>query len=277
MPELPEVEIVCRNLNKILGRNSRVKSWLFFRQDLRFKIPQKQLLQLRGQKIQSLSRRAKYLIFYFEEMALISHLGMTGEWRTENSGFDRKSANYRKHDHVCLQLEGGVCLVYHDPRRFGFLQIVSKKQLPAYFAEFGVEPLDSGVDFGALTEKFKGLKGPIKSALMNQKLLVGVGNIYASEALYRAGIYPFKSSAQLSRESYGRLWGEVRGLLTEAIKKGGSTIENYRNAFGEAGEFQKGFYVYGRQGEECRKCHTPIKSRVLSGRSTFWCPSCQKK
>lgn len=277
MPELPEVEIVCRNLNKILGRDAQIKSWKFFRQDLRFKIPQKQLRELQGQKILKLERRAKYLVFYFEDVVVISHLGMTGEWRTEKSGFNRDSKGYRKHDHIALELEDGRCLVYCDPRRFGFVQVVSKKQLSTYFAQFGVEPLLENTDFNALTNRFRNLKAPVKSALMNQKLIVGVGNIYASEALYRAGIYPFKSAAKLRRESYYLLWGEVRAVLSEAIKKGGSTIENYRNAFGESGEFQNSFSVYGRDGEECRKCHTPIKSRVLSGRNTFWCPGCQKK
>lgn len=272
MPELPEVEIVCRTLTQIIKPPDTLKSWKFFRADLRFRIPKAALHKLVGQKLVKIERRAKYILLNFEENTLISHLGMTGSWREEKLGWVR-----RKHDHLAFEVSDSRFLVFEDPRRFGFVEVVKTANLPKRFAALGEEPLSKSTDFDQLTLKFKKLQAPIKTALMNQKFLVGVGNIYASEALFRAQINPLKKCTKLSFDDYSRVWNEVKIILNEAIKKGGSTIENYRNSFGGKGQFQDSFFVYGRQNEPCIKCHTPIKSIVQAGRTTFWCSTCQKK
>lgn len=272
MPELPEVEIVCRNLTQIIKPPDSIKSWKFFRADLRFKIPKAGLNKLVGQKLLKVERRAKYILLNFNDYTLISHLGMTGSWREEKQGWVK-----RKHDHLAFEISGKRFLVFEDPRRFGFIEVVKTSQLANRFENLGVEPLSESTDFNGLSLKFKKLQAPIKTALMNQKLLVGVGNIYASEVLFRTNINPLKKCSKLTHEEYLKIWSEVKIVLDEAIKKGGSTIENYRNSFGEKGQFQDNFFVYGRLKEACIKCHTPIKSVVQAGRTTFWCPSCQKK
>lgn len=272
MPELPEVEIVCRNLTQIIKPPETIKSWKFFREDLRFKIPKASLNKLVGQKLIKVERRAKYILLNFNDHTVISHLGMTGSWREEKQAWTR-----RKHDHLAFEISKNRFLVFEDPRRFGFIEVVKTSQLGERFEDLGPEPLNESTDFSALTLKFKKLQAPIKTALMNQKLLVGVGNIYASEVLFRTKVNPLKKCSKLKTEDYSRIWGEVKIVLGEAIKKGGSTIDNYRNGFGEEGQFQDSFFVYGRLKEACIKCHTPIKSVVQAGRTTFWCPSCQKK
>ncbi len=271
MPELPEVEIVCRNLNEILTPPFKISDWLFFRKDLRFIIPQKQLKQLIDQDILSIRRRAKYIIFELRESIIVSHLGMTGAWRVET-----KDWVVRKHDHVAFEFRPDTFLIYEDARRFGFIECFKKSEVDKRFVGLGVEPLATETDFDELTRTFKKLNSPIKIALMNQKFLVGVGNIYASEVLFRAGVSPLKLCSKVTIEQYSSIWKWTKKILENAIERGGSTIENYRNSYGESGAYQTQFYVYGREEELCRKCSKPIRSLVQSGRSTFWCKACQK-
>jgi formamidopyrimidine-DNA glycosylase len=271
MPELPEVEVVCRNLSEMIPKGNKIVEWTFFRPDLRFKIPQKKLRKLCLQPIIGISRRAKYILFEFSDVYIISHLGMTGAWRREK-GFWLKN----KHDHLCLKLENNQIFVYSDPRRFGFLEVVPKSKFSKRFEDLGVEPLNIETDFLELTKKFKQLKAPIKTALMNQKLVVGVGNIYASEILFASKVSPLKRASDLTNKHYDLIWEQTKKILNAAIKKGGSTIDNYQNSYGERGDFQNEFYVYGREYELCRICHNPIKQKSMAGRSTFWCPCCQK-
>ena len=271
MPELPEVEIVCRNLTEILIPPAKIISWQFFRKDIRFKIPQKDLQKLVDQEILSVQRRAKYILFETPKSFVLSHLGMTGSWRVEKKDWPR-----RKHDHVAFEFKNGLFLIYEDARRFGFVECFKKADFENRFKALGPEPLDSQTDFKKLTQTFKKLSSPIKTALMNQKYLVGVGNIYASEVLFRAGVSPLKKCSKVTEEKYALIWKWTKKILTQAIEKGGSTIENYRNSYGESGSFQNEFFVYDRAEELCRKCHTKIKSVTQSGRTTFWCPSCQK-
>jgi formamidopyrimidine-DNA glycosylase len=272
MPELPEVEIVCRNLAEIIKPPQRLESWLFFRSNLRFAIPKKSLLNLVGRQLLKIERRAKYILLNFDDYTVISHLGMTGSWRQESESWTR-----RKHDHLAFEINQKRFLVYEDPRRFGFIEVVKSTELKSRFVDLGVEPLASDTNFEELTSKYKVLASPIKTALMNQKLLVGVGNIYASEVLFRTQINPLKKCSNVSISDYQTLWNEIKVILSEAINEGGATIENYRNSYGEKGRFQNSFFVYGRSSEACIKCHTSIKSLVQAGRTTFWCPSCQKK
>ncbi len=272
MPELPEVEIVCRNLAKMIKPGEKIQQWSFFRADLRFKIPKTQLRQLIGHPLIKIERRAKYILFNFGDYIMISHLGMTGSWRLEGRDWERK-----KHDHLAFQISAHRFFVFEDPRRFGFIELIKTVDLQKRFQGLGVEPLDELTDFKQLSAVFRRITSPIKTAIMNQKYLVGVGNIYASEVLFRVGVNPLKSCSKLTLEQYSEIWNEIKKVLSEAIAEGGSTIKNYRNTFGEKGSFQNKFLVYGRKAQTCIKCHTKIKSIVQAGRSTFWCPSCQKK
>jgi formamidopyrimidine-DNA glycosylase len=270
VPELPEVEVVCRELAEMIPSTSSITGWKFFRKDIRFKIPQKKLQLLVGQKIKSIRRRAKYILFELQDHFIISHLGMTGSWRRAPLG-----EAPLKHDHLSFGLENGDFFIFNDPRRFGFIEVVEMKQFSKRFSGLGVEPLSPETDFIALTKHFKKLKAPIKTALMNQKLIVGVGNIYASEILYASKVSPLKKSAKVTESQYQSIWQNTRAILKKAIEKGGSTIENYKSAKGAEGGFQDEFSVYGREKELCRNCHTPIRQKTMAGRSTFWCPDCQ--
>jgi formamidopyrimidine-DNA glycosylase len=271
MPELPEVEVVCRELAEMIPSGQVLASWKFYRKDLRFTIPQKKLQSLAGQKILSIKRRAKYILIEAGENIIVSHLGMTGSWRRASAGFE-----VQKHDHLCFSLKNGDFFIFNDPRRFGFIEVVEKKQLVKRFLSLGAEPLDAETDFHELTSRFKKLNAPIKTALMNQKLIVGVGNIYASEILFASKVSPLKKAGRLTGAQYQLIWKNTKAILTKAIEKGGSTIENYKSAKGSEGGFQDEFFVYGREKELCRNCHTPIRQKVMAGRSTFWCPDCQK-
>lgn len=273
MPELPEVENVTRNLRKIIQPPAKILGWEFRRKDLRFPLDQKNLKNTVGLKIKSIQRRAKYILLKLENQSvLIFHLGMTGHWRVR-----ALREPLRKHDHVILKFSNAVELVYEDPRRFGFIEICLEENLPERFQNLGVEPLDVNIDWQQLTNQFRKLQAPIKSALMDQKKIVGVGNIYASEALFRAGINPLKKCSEISPKTYACLWEEVKKVLKLAIKKGGSTISSFQNSYGEKGKFQNNFFVYGREGKHCRCCDSAtIKQVQIAGRSTFWCPSCQR-
>lgn len=272
MPELPEVEIICRNLSSRIRPASTITDWQFFRPDLRFKIPKRALHNLLGCPLIEIKRRAKYILFDFGEHILISHLGMTGSWRQVEAGWERK-----KHDHLAFTISNKAIYVFADPRRFGFIEVIRSAELGSRFIGLGVEPLDKSTDFIKLQAAFKRLNAPIKNALMNQKLLVGVGNIYASEVLFRTGINPLKKCAKITAVQYQTLFKEICIVLREAIEAGGSSISDYRNVDGEKGIFQQFFFVYDRAGETCHRCHSNIKSVLQAGRSTFWCPSCQKK
>lgn len=270
MPELPEVEITTINLNKIIQPEVVVEEFIFFRKNLRNKIPVTQIKKLNGQKLLKIYRRAKFIIFQFESGSVISHLGMTGSWRVESESWERKT-----HDHLAIRINASKIIVYHDPRRFGEFDFYQNENLDSRFLHFGQEPLGPSVNWNELTTHFKRMNVAVKTALMNQKYLVGVGNIYANEALYRAGIKPHKKAYRVTALQYHKLWREVQLVLAEAIAAGGSSIQDFRNAYGEKGGFQENFLVYGRDEQLCARCSAKIKLKVISGRSTFWCASCQ--
>lgn len=272
MPELPEVEVVCRNLRKIIGENKKIQSWEFYRADLRNKIPQKELNKLVGSKILGVQRRAKYILIELEDEFILSHLGMTGAWKP----VDSKTWTPEKHDHIKLNLSSGLSLVYQDIRRFGFIECWSKTKLSERFQDLGVEPLDNFKELELLEARLKKLQTPIKTALMNQALVVGIGNIYASEILFLSKVSPLRKCSKVSQSEFSLIWKNADKILKKAIQKGGSTIENYKNSFGQKGNYQSEFYVYGRAEQGCRICATPIKQKTLAGRSTFWCSGCQK-
>ena len=271
MPELPEVEIVVRNLQQILQPPFVILDWLFFRKDLRFVIPHKKLKNLIGESVSKISRRAKYILFETEKFVIIAHLGMTGSWRLERLGWSK-----RKHDHLAFEFSKDQFLVYEDTRRFGFIEVCLKKEIQKRFQLVGIEPLETTFDHEQLTKLFKKLNAPIKNALMNQKFVVGVGNIYASEILFQSGVSPLKKCSTVTLAEYEKIWKNTRLILQKAIDQGGSTIENYKNSYGEMGQFQNQHRVYGRDQQPCFNCGAKIKSKFLAGRNTFWCSACQK-
>ena len=270
MPELPEVENVRISLTKqgLVGQEfGQVE---FLREDLRFPFPKDVSKKLKGHSIVAIDRRAKYLIFETEEYYILSHLGMTGSWRA----FDERM----KHDHIIFHFKSGAALVFNDPRRFGIFDLHHKKDFAEsrWLKHLGVEPLLEEFDGAYVFKNTRKLKAPIKGWLMDQKRVVGVGNIYASEALFAAKVRPTRASGKITKAEADFLVENIRRILLEAIAAGGSTIRDYKNSEGLAGSFQKKFFVYGRANQACIQCQGVVKSRIIAGRNTFWCAKCQR-
>ncbi|AZZ36696.1 hypothetical protein CIK05_07805 [Bdellovibrio sp. qaytius] len=284
MPELPEVEIVVRQLNDIVVGKKLIDKKLW-RKDIRFPLPEKIFQKIiEGEnKLIDIHRRAKFIVIEFAEYLIISHLGMTGSWTTHQGLLSQYSP--KKHDHLAFGFTDNkakdkskpLWLIYNDPRRFGFVHAIRKQDLKSYFSDYGVEPLemnDQQIDeLFTLAQKSK---SPVKSFIMNQKNIVGVGNIYACEALFLAGIDPFKLTSKVKKTSFVKLISEIKKNLSQAILKGGSSIKNYRNVNDEAGSFQKSHLVYGKEKTKCPRCKSGlIVRKVQAGRSTFFCNACQ--
>lgn len=282
MPELPEVEVVRQGLSKILSDNPVIADIQFYRGDLRDPIPQKKLRTLIGLSILSVQRRAKYLLFETTGGKILSHLGMTGSWRREKqavmSTTKIKRKPMQKHDHVAIVLQNGNSLVYCDPRRFGILDFIDRneKNHPR-LKHLGPEPLTAEFTAEKLWKSLRNKKCSIKSALMDQKIVVGVGNIYVAEALFQAQISPLAMACKVSLEKCQKLVSSIQSVLRQAIEAGGSSISDYRQANGDSGSFQNRHQVYDRASQPCFICTTPIRRKVIVGRSSFWCPNCQKK
>ncbi|HEX4485448.1 MAG TPA: bifunctional DNA-formamidopyrimidine glycosylase/DNA-(apurinic or apyrimidinic site) lyase [Terriglobales bacterium] len=269
MPELPEVETVARGLALRVTGDIIDSVWLGSKPEP-LKSPAREIAStLEGKKIATVRRVGKHVVFDLEPVRKktkpaqwIVHLGMTGSLLI--SPPDTEKA---KHTHAIVSLKSGREIRFVDPRRFGRLSVTHDFQAP------GNEPLE--VELERFVMLFKGRKTPIKSALLNQKLLSGVGNIYADESLFRAGIRPTRKASSLTREQLRKLFLAVQEVLKEAIAAGGSSVSNYVNADGEAGYFQIQHRVYGREGEPCLVCKTPVKRIVIAGRSAHYCPKCQ--
>jgi formamidopyrimidine-DNA glycosylase len=288
---LPEVETVRRGLAPYLT-GARIAKVELNRKDLRFPFPRGMARKLEGQRIQSVDRRAKYLLFRLSSgRTLLSHLGMTGSYRFEGFRFKEASRYFepsqdRKHDHLRVALEhpdhGLISLVYNDARRFGFIDLFDDDD-SRFLAGLGPEPLGNEFSAIQMAGRFKGKLAPLKSALLDQRVVAGLGNIYASEALHRARLRPQTAAGKLVSESGApnlrleRLAAAVRDVLLEAIEAGGSTLRDFRAADGAAGYFQHRFAVYDREGKPCPRpgCGGTIRRIVLSGRSTYYCPVCQ--
>jgi len=271
MPELPEVETTRRGVAPLVeGR--RIVRLDIYDSRLRWPVPATLAAQLAGRRIDRLERRSKYLLFRVGEDTLLLHLGMTGSLRA----FTRPPAR-RKHDHIDLVLDSGTTLRYHDPRRFGaMLWVPAPAEAHPLLADLGPEPFDPAFDAGYLWQSTRRRSAPIKAALMDNRLVVGVGNIYANESLFRAGIRPTRPAYRVSKARLARLVEEVRATLADAIAKGGSTLRDYVDSRGEPGYFQLDYFVYGREGSPCRVCGTPIRTVRLAGRATSYCPRCQR-
>jgi formamidopyrimidine-DNA glycosylase len=270
MPELPEVETTVRGLEPVLeGR--RLVSVEPRRADLRRAIPVDLRQRLTGARVTGLGRRAKYgLIDTDRGDTLIFHLGMSGRWRID-------PAEIGAHDHLLIETDEGRRLALNDPRRFGSLDLVPTDSLDSFaaFAAMGPEPLSDAFDGAYLERALDGRSAPIKALLLDQRIVAGLGNIYVCEALHMAGIAPSRPGGRIARTRLDRLAAAVKEVLLAAIAAGGSTLRDYARPDGELGYFSKQWRVYGREGESC-ECGGPIRRRVDSGRSTFFCPRCQR-
>jgi formamidopyrimidine-DNA glycosylase len=291
VPELPEVETVRRGLETVLlgARFSRVDQR---RPDLRFPFPERFAERLAGRTVEGLWRRAKYLIADLDGAdALVMHLGMSGSFRIQQALSIQEpapeagiAAKNPAHDHVAFELSTGARVVYNDPRRFGFMLLISRHALAAHplLQSAGIEPLGDEFDGAALAKLFAGRRTSLKAALLDQKLVAGLGNIYVCEALYRACLSPRRSAITLVRKNGApsadalRLARAIREVLEEAIAAGGSSLRDHRKADGGLGYFQHNFGVYGRASEPCIRCGGTIKRITQSGRATFYCGSCQR-
>lgn len=272
MPELPEVETTrCGLLKTVKGQ--RIDEVELRRGDLRFPFPGDLQERLIGHTITDIRRRAKYLLIDLDSNdVLLAHLGMSGSFRViPAAGYEPK-----KHDHVILHLANGTLCVFHDPRRFGIIDVFGQKEEGghALLAHLGPEPLSRDFTANYLAKALQRRKGPIKPVLMDQKLVVGVGNIYASESLFLAGIHP-DTPAHKTLQKAPQLVESIRTVLNAAIASGGSTLRDFLGADGASGYFQHRFNVYERENEPCTNCKTSIRSAVHAGRSTYWCPQCQ--
>jgi formamidopyrimidine-DNA glycosylase len=295
MPELPEVETVVRGLRSVLeGR--RLIAVEVRRADLRFPFPRRFARRLEGRLVLSLARRAKYILVSLEGGdCLLVHLGMTGRFTVVPPGgglrnlgefyFEEPAgkAGTGVHDHVVFTIEDGTRLVYTDPRRFGVMDLFPHAAEASHrlLKDLGVEPLGNAFNAAYLASSFAGKKAPLKAALLDQSIVAGLGNIYVCEALYHARLSPTRKAASLvgRRGTDKRLEGLVRHIRTvlgEAIIAGGSTLSDFAHTDGERGSFQQRFAVYDREGEPCPSCGSPIRRLVQSGRSTFYCRTCQK-
>lgn len=271
MPELPEVETTRRGVAPhVIGR--RVVRVDVYDRRLRWPVPGELAKRLEGALIDRVDRRSKYLLFHAGDGALLVHLGMTGTLRIW-----REPPPRALHDHVDITLDDGAVLRYRDPRRFGaMLWIASTANGHPLLDALGPEPFDPAFDADYLWRVTRKRRAAIKLALMDNHIVTGVGNIYANEALFRAGIRPSAAAGKLSKARLAKLVDDVRFVLDAAIAKGGSTLRDYVDSEGARGAFQLTHYVYARQGSPCRVCGTPIRQVRQGQRSSFYCPTCQR-
>lgn len=270
MPELPEVETTRRGIAPHLeGR--RIERVTLRRRDLRWPIPAAIQRKLPGQRIDAVTRRAKYLLLHTDVGSALLHLGMSGSLRVIDS-----ATPVGKHDHYDLGLDDGHVLRFTDPRRFGCLLWQAPGEVHPLLAGLGPEPLSADFDGDHLWQLSRGRQAAVKTFLMDQAVVVGVGNIYASEALFAAGIHPARAAGRVSRERYRLLAAAVQEILAHAIERGGTTLRDFIRPDGAPGYFEQELMVYGRNGQPCRRCGAPIRARVLGQRNTFFCPRCQR-
>ena len=270
MPELPEVETTVRGLTPVLA-GQRLTLVEPRRADLRKPIPVDLRQRMQGATVTALGRRAKYgMIDTDRGDTMIFHLGMSGRWRVD-------PAEQLIHDHLVIETAAGRRLALNDPRRFGFVDLLLTAVLPDYpaFAAMGPEPLGPDLTAAHLDRVLAGRTAPIKAMLLDQRIVAGLGNIYVCEALHIAGIAPSRAAGQIAHGRLERLVEAIRTVLMAAIDAGGSTLRDFAAPDGELGYFSKQFLVYGREGEKCG-CGGPVERRTEAGRSTFWCPRCQR-
>lgn len=271
MPELPEVETVRAGLLPHV-RGTRIRAVRVHESRLRWPVPADLQEQIAGQKVTGIRRRSKYLLFACGDCTLLVHLGMSGSLRLV-----APAAPLRTHDHVEFVLSSGQVLRYHDPRRFGAILLTGPEpEQHPLLARLGPEPLTGDFSGELLFRRSRQRRVAIKPFLMDAANVVGVGNIYANEALFLAGIRPGIAAGRISQRRYECLAEAVKSVLTSAIEQGGTTLRDFVNGAGEPGYFARQLAVYGREGAPCRNCGAEIRSRRLGQRSTYWCPNCQR-
>jgi formamidopyrimidine-DNA glycosylase len=274
MPELPEVETVRKTLVKLVLQKQIENVSVYWPKIIKKPVEAEQFIDaLKGETIEDVGRRGKFLILYTETYALVSHLRMEGKY-----GLYSKEDPFDKHTHVIFHFTDGTELRYRDVRKFGTMHLFRKGeefQKPPLL-ELGPEPFEESFTERYLGKKLGNTNRKIKPALLDQKIVVGLGNIYVDEALFRAGIHPERPANTLDEKEISILHREIVKTLNEAVKKGGSTIRSYVNSQGEIGMFQLELYAYGRKGEECKRCGTPLEKTTVGGRGTHYCPNCQK-
>ncbi|HEX6832686.1 MAG TPA: bifunctional DNA-formamidopyrimidine glycosylase/DNA-(apurinic or apyrimidinic site) lyase [Rudaea sp.] len=270
MPELPEVETTRRGIAPYLvGR--RVEALRIRQPNLRWPIPPALRRKLPGQKIDAVDRRAKYLLAHTAAGSALLHLGMSGSLRILPA-----ETPAGLHDHVDWLLDSGKILRFTDPRRFGSQLWQAPDKIHPLLAALGPEPLSEEFDGAYLWKKSRGRSAAVKVFVMDQNIVVGVGNIYAAEALFAAGIHPNRAAGSVSPARYERLAAQIKRILAYAITRGGTTLRDFLNPDGEPGYFEQELFVYGRQGQPCKVCGTPIRANREGQRATFYCPRCQR-
>ncbi len=270
MPELPEVETTLRGIAPVL-KGQRIDAMVIRNPSLRWPIPATVQLAV-GQTVIGLQRRAKYILIDLGGGGLLCHLGMSGSLR-----ICEPDAPLKKHDHFDIVLANEQCIRYHDPRRFGALLWWDAPALDhPLLKELGPEPLQAGFNGEHLWQRARGLRVAVKNFIMNGKVVVGVGNIYASEALFMAGIHPSRAAGRVSVARYRALAEAIRDVLGRAVRQGGTTLRDFVNSSGEPGYFAQDLLVYEREGKGCFQCNSPIKRKVIGQRSSYYCPRCQR-
>lgn len=273
MPELPEVETVRRGLEKLILGKKISNIEIHYPKMIKTDLEQFQK-EMPGQVIQTMGRRGKYLLFYLSNKVLISHLRMEGKYF-----YYPDQVPERKHAHVFIHFEDGGTLVYEDVRKFGTMELLAPEILEAYFLskKLGPEPTEQDFDLEIFIGALKKSKKPIKSHLLDQTLVAGLGNIYVDEVLWRAKVHPASPSQSLTRAEATAIHNQTISVLGQAVEKGGSTIRTYTNAFGEDGTMQELHQVYDKAGQACSRCGTSIEKIQLGGRGTHFCPNCQRR
>lgn len=271
MPELPEVETSVRGISPYLTGET-IAEIVIRQKQLRWQVSE-QLSQMAGAKILTIDRRAKYLIVHTDRGDILIHLGMSGSLGILNQGMPN---NIGKHDHVDLVTESGVILRYNDPRKFGAWLWVEKAESAELLAKLGPEPLSAAFHGEYLYQQSRRKTVAVKNFIMNNTVVVGVGNIYACESLFMAGIHPELATQNLTPKQCERLAAVIKQVLTQAIIQGGTTLKDFIQPDGKPGYFAQVLQVYGRKGEECHDCGSVIQAKVIGQRNSFFCPNCQK-
>jgi formamidopyrimidine-DNA glycosylase len=278
MPELPEVETVKRGLEPVM-QGFKFERVTLNRLNLRFPFDKNFISRIQGKILTSLIRRGKFLKATLSSNdVLYMHLGMSGRFSIDNdltAVYNSNNSTNPKHNHVIFEMSNGVVVTYNDPRRFGFMELIAPGE-PSRLDKMGPEPLDNMFNAPYLFNKLSGKKSAIKSALLDQSIIGGLGNIYVCEAIFKAKISPKRLAGSLTIEETETLVNEIKGVIKKAIEAGGSSLKDFASVDGNLGYFQHSFEVYGQEKKPCVVCETPIERIIQSGRSSFYCKACQK-
>tara|TARA_X000000368_G_C23037552_1_gene715252 strand:+ start:1102 stop:1965 length:864 start_codon:yes stop_codon:yes gene_type:complete len=286
MPELPEIEIVKKSLSKVLN-NAKITDIKIYNKNLRYKIPNSFARELINEKVLRISRRSKYLIFHFQKKTLLAHLGMSGKillMKVANNKLFKTSFYYdlniiKKHNHLHITFSNGYKLIYNDVRRFGFFKLFDTTKLEqiTFLKKLGIEPFSDKFNIKYFIKLSKNRKINIKSLLMDQRFVSGLGNIYVNEVLFMSRIKPLRLCRNLNTNEINKLILNIKKILKLSISRGGSSIKDFKNTLGKSGNFQQFFHVYGHKNKICSRisCKGIIKNVSISNRSSFYCNKCQ--